>query len=61
MPKLSVSVNTRGARGRSPIELEARILEVRRAAAHRHLSEHEWAAIDRLRNRLAKLRKEAGL
>jgi hypothetical protein len=60
MPKLSVSVNSRGARRQSVTELEARILEARRLATHQHLSESEWGAIDRLRGRLARLRKEAG-
>jgi hypothetical protein len=48
----------RGARGQSPAELETRILEYRRLAAHQHLSEVEWGAVDRLRRRLAKLRRE---
>lgn len=61
MPKLNIVVNSRGARWQSPTELEAQILAYRRIAARRHLSEREWMAIDHLRNRLAKLNKEAGI
>jgi hypothetical protein len=58
MTKSPVSVNSRGARRQSIPELEARILEARRLAASHHLSEVEWSAIDRLRHRLARLRRE---
>lgn len=60
MPKLRIPVNSRGARGQSPAELESRILEARRLAVHQHLSEVEWGAVDRLRRRLARLQKEGG-
>jgi hypothetical protein len=61
MPKSTMRVNSRGARRLTADELETRILEARRTAVTHHLSEHEWAAIDRLRNRRARLLKETGL
>jgi hypothetical protein len=61
MPKPNIIVNSRGARQQSVAELEARILAYRRLAAHQHLSVAEWNAIDRLRNRCDKLRKDSGL
>lgn len=61
MPKINVVINSRGAAWQSPAELEVRIQAYHRLAAQRHLDEREWAAIDRLRSRLAKLRKEAGI
>jgi len=58
MPKSRPSVNSRGARRQSILELEGRILEARRQATQHHLSEVEWAAVDRLRRRLARLHRE---
>ena len=58
MTKFQPSVNSRGARRQSIPELETRILEARRRAAQHHLSEAEWAAIDRMRRRLARLHRE---
>jgi hypothetical protein len=59
MTKFQPSVNSRGARRQSIPELEMRILEARRQAARHHLSEVEWAAIDRLRRRLVRRQREA--
>jgi hypothetical protein len=39
-------------------ELEARILAIRRAAAHHHISQAQWKQVDRWRHRAASLRKE---
>jgi hypothetical protein len=58
MTKFRPSVNSRGARRQSIPELEARILEARRLATSHHLSEVEWAAVDRLRRRVSRLRRE---
>ena len=58
MTKFRPSVNSRGARRQSIPELETRILEARRRATQHHLSEAEWAAIDRMRRRLVRLQRE---
>ena len=55
MPKSKIAVNSRGARALTLDELDAQILEIRRQAAHRHLAQFEWADLDRLRRRRAKL------
>jgi hypothetical protein len=59
MPKSNIAVNSRGARALTIDELNARILEIRRQAAYRHLFQAEWADVDRLRKRREKLLKEA--
>src|SRR5262249_9861735 len=56
--KTSRQVNSRGAGRQSLGDLEARIREVRRAAAHQHLDESEWRAVDRMRHHVARRSKE---
>jgi hypothetical protein len=41
-------------------ELDARILEIRRLAARQHVTQAEWKAVDRIRERANALRKEGG-
>jgi len=41
-----------------PSELADLILQIRRTAAHRHLSVQEWRMLDRMRRRCAALEKE---
>jgi hypothetical protein len=40
-------------------ELEDCILRIQRASPHRHLSDHQWRALDRMRERAADLKKTA--
>jgi hypothetical protein len=58
MTKFHVLVNSRGAKRQTIVELEQRILEIRRLATHHHLSIDEWSAVDRLRRRLSKMQRE---
>jgi hypothetical protein len=44
-----------------PDDLAAAILQVQRGAIHKHLSEQEWRRLDRMRDRLAGLRKTTEL
>jgi hypothetical protein len=39
-------------------QLETAILEIRREAARRHLTANEWATVDAMRRRAAKLARE---
>jgi hypothetical protein len=50
-PKLAALL--RGARYLTPDQLAERVLCLRRLAVSRHLTAHEWRAVDRMRQRLA--------
>jgi hypothetical protein len=58
MATLSSEVNGRGWRRMPAVELEDLILAVRRHAVHQHLTASQWAMVDRMRARLARLRGE---
>jgi len=60
METLGSEVNTRGWRDRSVVEVEDLVLAIRRRAVRQHLSSSEWRLVDRMRARLAKLRREGG-
>jgi hypothetical protein len=50
----------RGWRRLPPVDLETLILTIRRSAVDHRLSLSEWQQLDRMRKRLARLRREEG-
>ena len=59
MGSWSTEVNARGWQRMPPVELQDLILAIRREAARQHLSPSDWHLVDRMRQRLAKLLREA--
>jgi hypothetical protein len=57
MVHLNKQFNCCGWRRLPPAELENLILTIRRSAADQHLAFDDWQQVDRMRKRLAKLRR----
>ena len=57
---LNLEVNSRSWRRMSVVELEGLVLALRRQAVHQHLTSSQWAFVDRLRSRVARLKREGG-
>jgi hypothetical protein len=57
MTHLLARVNGRGWRRLPPVDLEDLILTIRQSAANHHLGFDDWQQVDRMRKRLAKLRR----
>ena len=55
---MTTKPTTRGWRRLPPADLETLILQIRREAAHRHVTAAEWQTVDHMRERVIALRKE---